>query len=160
MSTTASCQSCSGQVLFGRTLAGKLMPLEYDGRVIPETTVRNVAYWRHPSGRVDCYVLPQAVAAEVHELRIAADAGDAVHRNRAMTAIVLERALPGVPNAAMLTLTVAHFATCPAAVEHRRARRGEVAGVVRFRGDRRGAAAAPENEGGADVVPLRPRRRP
>lgn len=109
---TSICRSCGGRVLFGRTPAGRLMPLEYDQRFLVPGTVRNVAYFHHSSGLVDCFTLTadQARVANVPGTR-------------------LDEVLPDLVNAEFYTLTVAHFVTCPAAVEHRKARRGELANV-------------------------------
>ncbi|GAA1436414.1 hypothetical protein GCM10009616_36120 [Microlunatus lacustris] len=77
----------------------------------------------------------------------------------------LDEVLTDLVNAEFYTLTVAHFSTCPAAVEHRRARRGEI-GNVRPMPRRQPAsrsATSPEvaKQEPAPVVPLRPRgRRP
>lgn len=141
---TATCRSCGGRVLFGRTPAGKLMPLEYDQRFLPPGTVRNVAYFRHTSGHVECVTLT------VDQARVANVPGTR-----------LDEVLPDLVNAEFYTLTVAHFVTCPAAVEHRKARRGEVANVRPMPRRKPVARNAPSQEVPkqelAPVVPLRSR---
>lgn len=139
-----SCRSCGERVIFGRTPAGALMPLEYDQRKIPVGTVRNVAYFRHPSERVDCVTLTadQARAANV-------------------PGTPLDEVLTDLVNAEFYTLTVSHFVTCPAAVEHRKARRGEITNVRpmprRRPVARSGTSSEVPNQEAAPVVPLRPR---
>lgn len=107
MTDISQCRSCQRNVLFGHTPAGKLMPLEYDKRNIPEGTLLNVAYLRKTSGRTICRVLAQAVAerADMNEID---------------------------PLDEGYVLTVSHFATCPQAIAHRKARAREVPGVIPF----------------------------
>lgn len=107
MTEIVQCRSCHRNILFGHTPSGGLMPLEYDKRNIPEGTVLNVAYLRKPSGRVTCKVLAQAVAerADMNEID---------------------------PLDEGYVLTVAHFVTCPQAVAHRKARGGQIPGVIAF----------------------------
>lgn len=138
---TATCRSCGGRVIFGRTEAGKLMPLEYDQREIPPGTIRNVAYLRQSSGRTYCVTLTAAQA-----------------QHAAIPNVHLDEVLPELVNAEFYTLTVAHFVTCTAAVEHRKARRGEVPGVTPFPRVARNRTSSEVAKGEpANVVQLRPR---
>lgn len=134
-----TCRSCNGSIIFGRTPAGKLMPLEYNPTHVPDGTLLNVAYFRHSSGRTECLVLTQTVAAQV------------------ASGTPLELAMPDLTNAEFYSLTVAHFVTCPAASMHRKARRGEVPGVAPFPAARRRSGTAEPPGPPADVTPLRPR---
>ena len=140
MSVTSTCRSCGGRVIFGRTDAGKLMPLEYDQRLIPPGTVRNVAYLRRSSGRTDCVTLTAAQAQQA-----------------AVPGTHLDEVLPELVNAEFYTLTVAHFVTCPAAVEHRKARRGELANVRPMPRRSPASRSTSPEAAPAPVVPLRPR---
>jgi len=98
--------------MYGKTPKGARMPLEYNPANIPDGMIRNVAYYRSTPEHTAVVILTDAQA------RRAAD-GEG-----------LDVVLPDLINAEFYKLTVAHFASCPAARIARAAQRGEIPGVI------------------------------
>lgn len=91
-----TCRDCGAELLFARTPAGALMPIEPVRRPAADTTA-NVAAYRNSAGGTFARVLKAGEVPDGNEWR-----------------------------------TLAHAAVCPAALQHRQARKGEVDGVIPF----------------------------